>query len=96
MLTIFILGLLSFITALIADSSKEDGALGLFFGLLVGLLVSSIGFNFDYTKASTFRNAESVCAKSGSKLKLIQHDGDFKCVNGAEFDRDVLKEVKGE
>lgn len=96
MLTSLVLWVLSFFTLAFADVLKEDEATGLFFGLLVGLFVSSICFNFDYTDAVTFRNAEKVCVKSGSKLKLVRHDEDFECVNGAEFDRDVLKEVKGE
>lgn len=96
MLTIFILGLLSISTALIAEHSKEDVALGLFFGLLIGLFVSFAGFNLDYIESSTFRNAEKVCIKSGSKLKIVHIDKDFKCVNDAEFDKDVLKGVKSE
>lgn len=68
-------------------SNSEDAfQAGCFFTGVVFILgiicyINNGGFVYDELK-----KAEETCKSSGSSLKEIYHDGDFKCENGAFFE----------
>jgi len=71
---------------------SEDDVFGLMLIWFGSMIIAGL-FMVNFTKVTSeeIGRAESVCKISGSYVKHIYSDGDFRCTNGAEFDSGVAK-----
>jgi hypothetical protein len=71
---------------------NEDDVFGLMVIWFGSMIILGL-FMINFTKITTeeIGRAEGVCKISGSYVKHVYADGDFRCTNGAEFDSGVAK-----
>jgi len=85
-MSVFLLSIMSIVALLFIITGSEIG-IGFVLGLSLALVATLISFNYDSTDYVSVQKAAKVCTKYNTTLDVIYHDGDFKCVNGAEFDK---------